>query len=177
MIKFILVSGFILISTFFSPAIVQAQTPVATPPTAQPAPPQITPFPSTPKTEISPEELRKFSRITKQILVMTEAVKTQIIQTIQKAGFTEQQFDEIYQAQSDSTVQPAKPLSAQEKTRYDQAIAQIHQIQQAAQTQIATLLKSESMDLQRFNQILAIVQNDPKLLQEVQRLMKSESPS
>jgi DNA-binding transcriptional MerR regulator len=171
MMKPILVSSLILMATLSDAWIAQAQTPLPSKPTPAPTTPA-TPPQATPSTEVSPEELQKFARIAKQVLAVTKDAETQIIRAIRKAGFTEAQFDEIYQVQSDPTVQPAKPLSAKDKERYDQAIAQIRQIQQATQTQVETVMKTEGMDLQRFNQILAIVQNDPKLLQEVQRLMK-----
>jgi hypothetical protein len=174
MIKKILIGCSALTLVLGSYTVAQAQTsapaaPSTEKPAAQPAQPAAPaqPAPAAP----SPEELQKFSKIVKQLLVIGKDAEAQITQAIQKEGLTEERFGEIYQAQNNPQAKPSRAITSKERQSYTQALANVRQIQQSADTKLQNVVKQEGLEVQRFNQIFAAIQKDPKLRQEVQKMI------
>lgn len=122
--------------------------------------------------QVSPEELQKFAAAVKQLLQIERDSQLQIVQAIQNQGFSEQRFTEIFQAQRNPQAKPSQAISAEEKQKFDQVMAQAMQIQQQNQIKQEQAIKSQGFNLQRFNEILGFVQKDPGLIQKVQQLVK-----
>lgn len=170
MLKQVLTGCSALVLALSGSIAVHAQTPSPSAPT-QPAPTQSAPTQSAP-TQVSPDELQKFSKIVKQLLVLGQESETQIIEAIQKQGFTPQRFSEILRSQNQPGAKPTTQLSSAEQQRYSVALADIRQIQQNTQTRLENLVQAEGMNMQRFDQIFNTVQQDPALRQEVQQMIQ-----
>jgi hypothetical protein len=148
-----------------SPAPAPGNAPAEKPPAPQPAAPAATP--------VSPEELQKFSKIVKQLLVLGKDAEAQIAQAIKKEGLTEERFGEIYASQNNPQAKPARQVTPKEQQSYNQALTNVRQIQESADAKLQSLVKQEGLEVQRFNQIFAAIQRDPKLRQEVQKMIGS----
>lgn len=148
-----------------SPAPAPGNAPAEKPPAPQPAAPAATP--------VSPEELQKFSKVVKQLLVLGKDAEAQIAQAIKKEGLTEERFGEIYASQNNPQAKPARQVTPKEQQSYNQALTNVRQIQESADAKLQSLVKQEGLEVQRFNQIFAAIQRDPKLRQEVQKMIGS----
>lgn len=155
-----------------SPAPAPGNTP-AEKPAPQPNAPveKPAPQPAAPAVAPSQEELQKFSKVVKQLLVLGKEAEAQIAQAIKKEGLTEERFGEIYASQNNPQAKPARQVTPKEQQSYNQAFTNVRQIQESTDAKLQSLVKQEGLEVQRFNQIFAAVQRDPKLRQEVQKMI------
>ena len=140
---------------------------------AQNSAPTTKPAPAATQTKVSPEEMQKFAATIKKLLVINRDMETQMVAAVQKTGLTEQRFGEIHRSKKDPAAKPTKQISPNEEQSYNQAMTQFTQIQKDAQTKMDQTVESEGLGTDRFNQILAQVQKDPSLRQELRKLLQS----
>jgi len=124
-----------------------------------------------PQANISQQELQKFTSAIKQLQAIQQQSRTEMVQAVQRQGLSEQRFVQIYQAQQNP--QSGTKVSPQEKQNFEKAITQIKAIQQQTQPKMQQAVKSQGLEVQRFNQILASVQQNPALQQKVRQMLKS----
>ncbi|XHX79132.1 MAG: DUF4168 domain-containing protein [Stenomitos frigidus ULC029] len=164
------------------PAPVAQPAPATQPaPAAKPAPatqpvPAASPAPTKPATaqeKVSPEELKKFASATKQLLVIVNDTETQMVQVVEKQGFSQNRFNEIYQSKQNPTAKPAAQITSKEEESYKQAVTQLTQLQKDAQTKMDQIVQGQGLPMERFNQIFAAVQKDPQLKQEVRKMIQN----
>lgn len=179
MMKSILASGSLLVLLAVSSLPARAQN-SNTAPTEKPAPatqaPAASPAPtspSTPQTNVSPDELKKFAVATKQLLTIVNATESQMVQAVQKQGLTEARFNEIYQSKKNPQAKPAAQITPKEEESYKQAVSQLTQIQKDAQVKMDKAVQEQGLPMDRFNQIFAAVQKDPQLRQEVRKMIQN----
>ncbi len=137
--------------------------------------PDSTTKPSTasPSAEVSPIELQKFAHALKRLVPIQQGVKTQIIQTLQQQNLSEKRFSEIYQARKNPQAQATSAITPQETQKFDQIAAKLQQIQKSTQSKMAQVVRGEGLDVQRFNQILVAVRQNPALRQKVREMIRS----
>jgi len=123
-----------------------------------------------PQANVSPQELQRFTNAIKQLQAIQQQSRTEMVQAVQRQGLSEQRFVQIYQAQQNP--QSASKISQQEKQNFEKAITQIKAIQQQTQPKMQQAVKSQGLEVERFNQILASVQQNPALQQKVQEMLK-----
>jgi len=144
----------------------QAQT--QTPP-SRPQPQQA------PQVQVPPAELQKFAKTIKQLQAMQQQAQTAIVQVVQREGLSEARFVQIYQAQQNPQAQPKPAVTSQEKQKFAKAFTQAGQIQQQTQSKMQQVVQQQGLEVQRFNQILTVVKQDPTLRQKVLQLMNTPS--
>lgn len=161
------VFGFLLVTSLSA----QAQVPQSTSPSTQLQPPASSQ--TQPQSQISQDELQKFARSLKQLLTIQQGTKQEMSQVVEGSGLGQKRFLEIYQAQKNPSAQPKPAISSQEKQQFDKAFTRLGQIQQQAQSKMQQAVQKEGLNPVRFNQILTLVRQDPKLQQQVQKLIRS----
>jgi hypothetical protein len=161
MIRHLLAGCSLLVVLSLGSLPVQAETP-------KPAP--VTPVPS--PVTISPDELKKFASAVKKVLIIARETDDQMVQVVQKEGLSEARFNEIYQVKKDPSKQPKTPITPLEQKTYDQILTKLAQVQKDAQTKMDQAVLAEGLQVERFSQIFNTVRKDPKLRQEVQRMMQ-----
>lgn len=123
-----------------------------------------------PQANVSQQELQKFTSAIKQLQAIQQQSRTEMVQAVQRQGLSEQRFVQIYQAQQNP--QSAAKIPQQEKQNFEKAITQIKAIQQQTQPKMQQAVKSKGLEVERFNQILASVQQNPALQQKVREMLK-----
>ncbi|MGH2413602.1 MAG: DUF4168 domain-containing protein [Microcystaceae cyanobacterium] len=139
----------------------------------QPAPGSPSPVQQAPQGEISPEELQRFAKAVKQLRALDQTSQEKMAQAVQSEGFTPERFMEIERGQQNPQGQAAPEVSGEEKQKYEKALAQVKQIHLETQTQMQQAIKAEGLEVERFNEIVAAVQQDSTLQQQVQQMLKS----
>ncbi|MBO3462493.1 DUF4168 domain-containing protein [Aetokthonos hydrillicola Thurmond2011] len=146
-----------------------SQAPGVTQPSSLPSPSQA---PGATQSQISPDDLQKFARSIKQLRVIQQGEKQQIVQLITKSGLTGERFIEIYQAQKTPTQQPKKAITQTEQQQFNTAYSKIREIQQQTQPKKEQAVQKEGLQPSRFNQILEAVRQDTTLQQKVQQMIQ-----
>lgn len=160
MVKHILAGCSLLLLLGVSSLPVQAQNP-------SPAPAQ-----TTAPAKVSTEELQKFTGALKKALVIMQERDSEMVQAVQKQGLTEERFNEIHQSRQDPAKKPTQQVTSKEEQSYKQAFSQLVEIEKTTQSKMEKAVQAEGMNVERFNQILALVQKDPSLQQEVRKLIQ-----
>ena len=166
MLKQLLTGSYVFVLLLAGTWSVQAQVPNPAPSTQ----PQVT---TAPQTQISPEELQKFARTLKQLIVIEQGVNQQIAQAVSQSGLSEQRLTEIYQAQKNPSVQPTTAITSKEKQQFQKTFTKVGEIQQQGQSKTQQVFQKEGLEPTRFKQIFATVKQDPSLKQKVQQMIQS----
>jgi len=119
----------------------------------------------------SPDEMKKFASAVKQLLALAETTDTQMTQVVQKAGLTAERFNEIHRGTRDPNAKPKTPVTPQEQQSYDRAVAQLTQMQKDAQSKMDQVVVKEGLAVERFNQIFELLQKNPQLREQVQKMI------
>jgi hypothetical protein len=139
----------------------------------QQAPPEM-PAPQAPDIEVGEQELSQFATALKQMQAVQRESRQEMDAIIQDEGLSEQRFTEILQSQRDEEAAEDSDIQAateQEMQQFEQAKDRMIDVQRDTQSQMQQIVESEGLELQRFNRILAAVQQDPELQQRLQQLM------
>lgn len=125
-----------------------------------------------PQVQIDPKELQKFSKAVKQLQVIQEKSVTQMRQVVERQGLSEQRFMQIYQAQRNPS-KPATKVTPVEQQNFEQASTRLKKIQQETQSKMMQVVEKEGLNVERFNQIMAAVRQNPSLQQQVRQMIQS----
>ncbi len=123
------------------------------------------------QSQISDEDLDKFSRAIYQMLTIEQQFQERIVQTIESQGFSQERFAEIYeasvQAEQDPQAQAALNISTEEQQKFAQIMQEGRQIQEESQQKQEQAIASLGLNLDRLNEIGTAIQQNPELQQEV----------
>jgi hypothetical protein len=151
-------------------------------PTAPTAPtaPNAAPASGTPAapaaTEVSDAELQKFAKVIPELQEIQQSAQQQVSEAIQSAGLTEDRFRELYTAQqapSGEQQQPATAATPQEQQAVEQVVTQLETIKSEVQTRREQAVRSQGLEVNRFNEILAAVRQDAGLQQQLQQMLNN----
>ena len=147
------------------------------PPARQSAPPAQSPPQSpaqqAPKAQVSQAELQKFANAVKKLQPIQQNALSQITTAIKQQNLSEKRFGEIYQSKQSPQAQPTAKVTPEENKKFEQVNAKIRQIQKSAQSKMEQTVKSEGLEIPRFNQIFLAIRQDPQLLQKVRQMLRS----
>lgn len=167
MFKQVLTGSCVILSLLVGNLSAQAQQPKPVSPSTQP---QQT---VAPNTKISSDELKKFVSSVKKLIVIEQGANQDITQIIGKSGLSQQRFFDIYKSQQNPPVQPTQAITPQEKQQFDKAFTNLVSVQKKVESQRQQVLQSEGLKPEQFDQIEAVVRQDPELLQRVRQMIKS----
>lgn len=152
-----------------SPANTQPPARQSAPPTQ--SPPQ-SPAQQAPKAQVSQAELQKFANAVKKLQPIQKNALSQITTAIKQQNLSEKRFGEIYQSKQSPQAQPTAKVTPEENKKFEQVNAKIRQIQKSAQSKMEQTVKSEGLEIPRFNQIFLAIRQDPQLLQKVRQMLR-----
>ncbi|OKH22537.1 hypothetical protein NIES593_12120 [Hydrococcus rivularis NIES-593] len=122
--------------------------------------------------QVSQEDLQKFANAIKQIQTIQKDYQGRMVQAVEGEGLSQERFMEIQQSQSNPSAQPSTQISNEEKQSFEQANAKVSQLQQEAESKMKEAVQAQGLDIQRFNEIFAAIQQDPSLQQQVQQMIQ-----
>lgn len=121
--------------------------------------------------EVSDAELEEFVEVAVGTLEIQQQTEMQYPQIIQDAGLTIDKFQEISQAQQMGAANEDIDASEEELNAFDKAMDDIHELNEEAQEQVVAHIESESMELERYEEIAMALQQDQELMQKVQQML------
>ncbi len=170
MLKQILAGGSVLALVLVGSLSAQAQAPTPAP---SPRPPAPQGQQGAPAPQVSPEEVQKFANAVRQLQGIQQQAQTEMVQAVERTGLSAQRFTEISRSQREPQTQLSQAVTAQERQKFQQASARVGEIQQSTQSRMEQAVQTQGLEVQRFNQIFAAVQQDPSLLQRVQQILQA----
>lgn len=118
------------------------------------------------------EELQKFAMAIQQITPIAQKADQAMASVLEESGLSRDRFREITQAQRNPEAKPEKPITAEEKSTYDSAVAKMVEIQKNARTQMSSVIEAQGLQPARFSQIFQVVRRDPELRKQVQQMIR-----
>jgi hypothetical protein len=170
MYKQLLLGGFALALAFSAGLPARSQTSQTEPQQQQQPQPQQQQ--TAPAADVSSEDLQKFANAVKQIQTIQQDYQGRMAQAVEQQGLSQDRYLAIQESQANPTAKPNSQVSEDEKQKFEQATAQVSQLQQEAESKMKEAVQAEGLDVKRFNEIFAAIQQDPSLQQQVQQMMQ-----
>lgn len=139
--------------------------------------------PTQPQTKVSQEELQQFAQAYKQIQQIRKDSEAKMVEAVQNAGLSPERFIEISKLQQSPQApqaqegQPSQEsqqkteVTSQEQQGFENAKSKILEIRQQSESQMEQAIQKEGLDIPRFNEIVATLQQDPSLRDQVQKMI------
>ncbi|MGL5194570.1 MAG: DUF4168 domain-containing protein [Chroococcales cyanobacterium] len=123
------------------------------------------------QSQISDQDIDNFSRAIFQMLTIEQQFQERILRVIERQGFSQERFAEIYQANVQAQENPAAQselnISPEEQQKFAQVMEEGRQIQEESQERQEEAISNLGLDLDRLNQIGAAIEQNPQLQQQV----------
>ncbi|MEB3280826.1 MAG: DUF4168 domain-containing protein [Lyngbya sp.] len=123
--------------------------------------------------EVSQEELRQFAEAFKQLRAIEMEAEQKMAQAVQEEGLTPQRFVEIGQSQQGEAPASAAEVSPQEQQQFDKALVKVREILQNTEARKYEAVQSQGLEVERFQEIIAALQQNPQLKQQVQEMLQN----
>ncbi|MEX0684755.1 MAG: DUF4168 domain-containing protein [Balneolales bacterium] len=134
-------------------------------------------MPQQEKVELDDQELDVFIEgLVKAQEVQNES-QMKMIEKVEDDGLGVDKFNEIHQAMGmamQTGEEPEIEATPEEMASYEALSEEIEQISMEADEEITIAIEEEGMEMPRFQEILAAVQTDPQLQQQIQEKMQPE---
>jgi len=122
--------------------------------------------------QVTDDELNRFVtalQLVEEIQIETQATMSEAIEA---RGMSEQRFSEIHSVQQNPEMDLGDDISDAEEEAYEVVLAELIEVQQSAQQDMQSAVAGEGFDVQRFNEIIMAIQQDPQLAQQVQEMLQ-----
>jgi K+/H+ antiporter YhaU regulatory subunit KhtT len=133
--------------------------------------PEASPEAASPETQLTAEELAQFASVIPELQTIQEAAQAEVITAVEASGLSPERFNEIAEAQSSPEAAGEVDVSSEEQAAFETVVSEIQTIEQDFLTQREEILQAEGLTVERYREILAAVQEDPALLQQVQEML------
>lgn len=176
MLKQHLIAGFMSVlllgagATTAQPSYAQTPEPAPEAQNQEPA----APAPEPAAAEVTADEVQQFTNAVRQIQVIQGDSRIESIAAIEDSGLTTERFNEILEIRQTPEEQADASVPDEELQSFEQALTQVAEIQETARSQMQAVIQAEGLDIQRFNQIFAMVRENPELRQEVQEMLQTD---
>ncbi|GAX38159.1 DUF4168 domain-containing protein [Nodularia sp. NIES-3585] len=128
------------------------------------------------QTTVSQEELQQFASVIPSLQEIGQASQQRAVQVIEQSPLSVERFQELSggpQSPGAEPSPPAAPASPEEEQTFNQVASEVQLIQQETLSQQEEAVRAGGLEPNRFNEILAAIQQDPALQQQVQQLIQS----
>ncbi len=133
--------------------------------------PEAAPEAATPAAEVTSEELEQFASVIPDLQTIQADAQAEVATAVEDSGLSAERFNQIAQAQASPEAVGEVEISSEEATAFEAIVTEIQQIEQDFLTQRQAILESQGLTVERYQEILAAVQEDPALLEQVESLL------
>ena len=122
--------------------------------------------------KVSDKEVKQFVSAIKEVQVINQESQQNMIKAVEDAELDIQRFNQIYGAMQDPNTDV--DASDEEMEKFNKANTEIVSIQTEAQQKMEKKIIDQDLTIQRYQEINMQVQNDPELMQKIQKLLQEE---
>ncbi|MEX2641215.1 MAG: DUF4168 domain-containing protein [Balneolales bacterium] len=128
--------------------------------------------------EVSDGELDTFVEGLVKAQEVQNDSQMKMIELVEDDGLGVEKFNEIHEAMTiamqSGEEEPEVEASSEEMESYHELSSRIEEISMEADEEITSAIEDEGMEMPRFQEILAAVQTDPELQQQIQQKMQPQ---
>lgn len=117
---------------------------------------------------ISDAELEKFAQTVQALQIAEQESQKKMIAVVEAQDLDIEKFNEIHQAKMQNLEVTA---SEADQKKHDQAVDKLEEMQPEIMKMMETIIITEGLTMERFQQIAAAMQSSPELQQRLQQLM------
>ena len=133
---------------------------------------EITPIIESSSTEISPLEMRQYAQILQQFQGIEYRTQQKMAQAIKKGGLSYERFMEIGKNQNNYNYLAGVQASPDELEKFQKTLTHVEEIITETEDKKKRMIKSQGLDLQRFQEIEAIIEKDRDLQKKLQQMIQ-----
>jgi len=122
--------------------------------------------------EVSEKELQDFVDAYEVVQEMQQDLNQDINTLIKESSLTQQEFQSMYQAQTTNNEAAMSDVSDEKKQSFSKLMNEINGKQQDLQENMVSEIEEFDMSVQRFNSIIAAIQQDSELYKKFQELVE-----
>ncbi|HKK62829.1 MAG TPA: DUF4168 domain-containing protein [Bacteroidales bacterium] len=122
------------------------------------------------KEEVSAEELKQFASALQEVQTINQQVQQKMVNAVKEEGLEVQRYKEILQAQQDPN-QEANATN-EELKQFETAIQEVGELQAKAEQEMEEKIIAEDLTINRYQEIMALIQNDPELQKRIQEYLQ-----
>lgn len=116
-------------------------------------------------------ELKKFARVMEDVQTVQTDSNQKIEDAFSDSSMSKERFNTLYSARQNEDKQKAEDESKEETQEFNELAKQIQTIQQESQKEMVEKVREHEMTVQKFNQIVQAMRQNPELGQRIQQLM------
>lgn len=118
--------------------------------------------------KVSDAELTNFANAFTDIQVVNQNAQTEMVQVIESSGMEIETFNLLYQATQSETPMIPEGVSQEDAEKFETVVTQIETLQPKFQKQMEEAIVDNNLSVDRYQQVMAMVQTDPELQQKLQ---------
>lgn len=126
-----------------------------------------------PNADVSDKEVKQFVAAIQQVQQVEMATQQEMVGEVNKEEMEVNRFNEIVQAQQDPTAEVAPPTE-EEMEKVERIVKTFEEIQFEAQQKMQQKIENEGLSIERYQQLMNLVQSDNELMQKVQESMQPQ---
>lgn len=117
---------------------------------------------------VSDSELEKFAQVVQALQIAEQESQQKMIAVIEAEDLDIEKFNEIHQAKMQNGEVKASDADQQ---KHQKAVAKLEAMQPEIMKMMESIITTEGLTMERFQQIAAAMQSSPELQQKLQQLM------
>ena len=122
-------------------------------------------------TSFKDSELKKFARVMEDVQTVQTDSNQKIEDAFSDSSMSKERFNTLYSARQNENKQKADDGSKEETQEFNDLAKQIQTIQQESQKEMVEKVREHDMTVQKFNQIVQAMRQNPELGRQIQQLM------
>lgn len=122
--------------------------------------------------EISDEDLAKFIEVSSSVQEVQMESQQEMITVVEEEGLSVEVYNQIAQARYTGEDEGELDISDEDREKFDRAYEVISEMEVEMEEQLAQKIEEEGMDMEQFQTISMVLQQDPELQQRFQEQMQ-----
>jgi hypothetical protein len=120
----------------------------------------------------SDADMEKFAMAFEQVQSVNQQIQNEMVGAIQEEGLDVQEFNQIQQAtqaEGEDT-----EIFEEDMAKFQKSMAAIQKVQTEAQEKMKKVIEESGLELQKYQEIMRAVQEDPAMQAKLQKMMGSK---
>lgn len=122
--------------------------------------------------KVSETELTNFANAYTEIQMVNEKAQTEMVKVIEDSGMEIETFNVMYQASQNPNAPMPAEVSEADNKKYDAIVVKIEKLQPVFQKEMETAIADNNLTVERYQQVVTLLQTDPELQQKLQSKMQ-----
>lgn len=124
-------------------------------------------------TDVSEEELEDFVAAYEGVQEIQRDLNEEINGLVEQSDLSQEEFQSMYQAQTTNNQSAMSEMSDAKQQSFSELMNKINSLQQGQQSDMVEEIEEYDMSVERFNSIIAAIQQDSSLYQKFQEITQN----